>query len=199
MPQKSGGGALAMISKPALIMTESVKDHDALVSALQQALKPRDVIEDLFVADIAAIVSETLRYRRCKAALINTAFRDALRRLMFQFWKDANETASLQGCELLAFEWFTDPKAKQDVAEILGKFDLDETAIEAEAIRSLAPELEVLDRMLSSLEVRRERAIRGIAEYRKNFAERVREVSDRIIESGPILRLGKNIAGQRSA
>jgi hypothetical protein len=199
MPQKSGGGALAMISKPALIMTESVKDHDALVSALQQALKPRDVIEDLFVADIAAIVSETLRYRRCKAALINTAFRDALRRLMIQFWKDANETASFQGCELLAFDWFTDPKAKRYVAEILGRFDLDETAIEAEAIRSLAPELEVLDRMLSSLEVRRERAIRGIAEYRKNFAERVREVSDRIIESGPILRLGKNIAGQRSA
>jgi hypothetical protein len=198
MSQISAGGALTLISKPALIITESTEDHDRLVVALEQAISPCGIVEQLYVADVAAIVWETLRYRRCKAALINTAFRDALRTLMIQFWKDPNEAASFQGCELLAFEWFTDPKAKKDVAEILGTFDLDETAIEAEAIRSLAPELEVLDRMLRSLEVRRGRAIRGIAEYRKNFAERVRDVSDRIIESGPILQL-QNTTGQGSA
>ena len=30
---------------------------------------------------------------------------------------------------MLAFEWFTDPKAKRQVAEILNRFHLDETAI----------------------------------------------------------------------
>ena len=66
---------------------------------------------------------------------------------------------------------------------------LDEFAIAAEAIKSLAPELEMLERMLMSLESRRNRAIRGIAEYRESFAEKVREVSDRVIEGDPVLRL----------
>ena len=42
-----------------------------------------------------------------------------------------------QESEALAFEWFTDPKARRQVAEILNRFHLDETAIEAEAIRSV--------------------------------------------------------------
>ncbi|MFL6827524.1 MAG: hypothetical protein ACJ8E2_13785, partial [Bradyrhizobium sp.] len=50
-------------------------------------------------------------------------------------------------------------------------------------------ELEVLDRNLMTLEVRRNRALRGIAEYRVSFAKRVREGSDRIIEAEPLLRL----------
>ncbi|HKH02313.1 MAG TPA: hypothetical protein VKB08_16540, partial [Bradyrhizobium sp.] len=80
----------------------------------------------------------------------------------------------------LAFAWFTDPNA-----EILGRFHLDETAIEAEAVKSLMPELEVLDRMLMTLEVRRNRALRGIADYRVSFAKRVQQGSDRIIEAEP--------------
>ena len=91
-----------------------------------------------------------------------------------------------------------DEEVKKSVAELLRQFHLDESAIEAEAIKKLAPELETLDRMLMSLEVRRDRALRSIAEYRGSFAERVREASDRIIESEPILQLEK-IAGQRSA
>ena len=75
------------------------------------------------------------------------------------------------------------------MAEILGRFHLDETAIEAEAIKSLAPELEVLDRMLLTLEVRRNRALRGVAEYRESFAKRVREKSNEIIEAESFHRL----------
>jgi hypothetical protein len=58
-------------------------------------------------------------------------------------------------------------KHEQKIAsEILRRFQSDETAIEAEAIKSMMPELEVLDRVLMTLEARRNRAVRGIAEYR---------------------------------
>ncbi len=197
MSQTSAGRALELISRPALTLTESADDYNSLVKSLQQAISPGGFIEHLYVADIAAIVAETVRYRRCKAAMINTAFRGALEKLLIQFWKKPDEMAPYEESEVLAFEWFTDPKAKQDVAEILGKFNLDESTIEAEAIRSLAPELEVLDRMLRSWEGRRDRAIRGIADYRKGFAERVQEVSDRIL-TGPLLQLG-NTTGQKPA
>ena len=99
---------------------------------------------------------------------------------------------------MLAFEWFTDPKAKRQVAEILNRFHLDETAIEAEAIRTVAADLELLDRMLMSLEVRRNRALRSILDYRASFAEKVQEVSDRIINAEPVLRI-RPPAGEASA
>ena len=87
---------------------------------------------------------------------------------------------------------------KKEVAEILRRFHLDESAIEAQAIRSLASELEILDKRLMSLEARRNRAIRNIAEYRESFARKVREGSGRIIEGDSVIRL-ENPSGQKSA
>jgi hypothetical protein len=47
------------------------------------------------------------------------------------------------------------------VSELLRKFGLDESSIEAQAFRSRADELESLDRMLALAEGRREGAARG--------------------------------------
>src|SRR4051794_8958377 len=183
------GGALALISRPALLLTESADEFVRLQTMLAQEIDPRGIIEELHVAETTKLVWETLRLHRCKAAMINTAFREALKNLLMQLWEEPGEPTPHQESDELSFAWFTDPKAKEDVAEILARFQLDETAIEAEAIKSLMPELEVLDRMLMTLEVRRNRALRGVAEYRESFAQRVREGSDRIIEAAPLLRL----------
>ena len=183
------GGALALISIPALLLSESADKFNSLAAALAEEIKPRGIIEQMHLAEATKLVWETLRLHRCKAAMINTAFRPAVENLLKQLWKEPGEPTPYAESQELAFAWSTDPKAKQQVAEILGRFHLDETAIEAEAIKSLMPELEVLDRMLMTLEVRRNRALRGIAEYRLSFAKRVQEGSDRIIEAEPFLRL----------
>jgi len=183
------GGALALISRPALLLTESADEFVRLQTMLAQEIDPHGIIEEMHVAETAKLVWEMLRIHRCKAAMINTAFREALKNLLMQLWKEPGEPTPHQESDELAFAWFTDPKAKEKVAEILGRFHLDETAIEAEAVKSLMPELEVLDRMLMTLEVRRNRAIRGVAEYRESFAKRVQEGSNRIIEAESFLRL----------
>ena len=195
MSQSSAGRALELISRPGLTITESAGDYDSLVKSLQQEISPRGFIEHMYVADMSAIVWESLRLRRCAAAIINMAFRAALKNLLVQFWKNPDEPAPYQESEVLAFEWFTDPNAKQRVAEILNKFHLDETAIEAEAIRSVAADLELLDRMLMSLEARRNRALRGIADYRASFAEKVQQASDQIINAEPVLRIRQPAGG----
>jgi hypothetical protein len=81
---------------------------------------------------------------------------------------------------------------------LLAEYHLDESAIEAEAIRSLASELEVVDRMLTSLEARRNRAFRCIADYQDRFARQVREVSGRAIEGKTVVQL-ENRAAKRTA
>jgi hypothetical protein len=91
--------------------------------------------------------------------------------------------------QTLAQAWFTDQEAKKEVSEILSRFDLDESAIEAEAVRRSSSDLEVLDRMLTSLESRRNKALGCVAEYRASLAQQLRDSADRIIDAKGVLRL----------
>src|SRR4029077_21021271 len=97
----------------------------------------------------------------------------------------------------LAHAWFTDQEAKKQVSETLSRFDLDESAIEAEAIRKSSSDLELLDRMLTSLETRRNKALCCVAEYRASLAHQLRENADRIIDGKGVLRL-EDAASTRS-
>ena len=101
------------------------------------------------------------------------------------------------GARRLAHAWFTDKAAKKQVLEILGRFELDESAIEAEAIRKSSADLELLDRMLTSLGSRRNKALACVAEYRASLAHQLRESADRLIDGNGVLRL-EDAASTRS-
>ena len=182
---------LALLPKLPLLITESADEFDALRDAFEQEIKPRGIIEQMYVHDICAIVWEILRLRRCKAVIINSAFRSALQSLLKQVLRQPGQYEyQVEGeAEALAHSWFTDQEAKKQVSEILSRFELDETAIEAEAIRSSSSELELLDRMLTSLESRRNKALCCVAEYRASLAHQLRESADRIIDGKGVLRI----------
>jgi len=190
---------LTLLPKLPLLITESADEFDALRDAFEQEIKPRGIIEQMYVHDMSAIVWEILRLRRCKVVVINSAFRSALQDLLMQLlkqpgqydWHVQNEA------QALAQGWFTDKEAKKQVSEILSRFDLDESAIEAEAIRRSSADLELLDRMLTSLESRRNKALGCVAEYRASLAYQLRESADRVIDAKGVLRL-EDAASERS-
>ena len=164
-----------------------------------EEIKPRGIIERLYVADIAALVWEILRLRRCKVAIVNTAFKNALSEIVYRLAGEPEmDTPEREWYEAIILDWFSKPEARKEVLELLAEFRLDEFAIEAEAIRSVFSELEVLDKMLTLLESRRNKALRSIADYRNDFAKQVREVSNRVIEADPVIQL-ENQAARRSA
>jgi hypothetical protein len=182
---------LALLPKLPLLITESAEEFDALRDAFEQEIKPRGIIEQMYVHDISSIVWEILRLRRCKLVIINSAFRNALQDLLKQLLRQPGqyEYDVEDEAEALAHAWFTDQEAKKQVSEILSGFELDESAIEAEAIRRSSSDLELLDKMLTSLESRRDKALRCVAEYRASLAHRRRESADRIIDGKGVLRL----------
>jgi hypothetical protein len=182
---------LALLPKLPLLITESAEEFDALRDAFEREIKPRGIIEQMYVHDICSIVWEILRLRRCKVLIINVAFRSALQHLLVQLLKGPDEYGYEveNQAQALAHAWFTDQEAKKQVSETLSRFDLDESAIEAEAIRKSFSELELLDRMLSSLESRRNKALGCVAEYRASLAHQLRESADRIIDGKDVLRL----------
>ena len=192
---------MALLSKPPLLITESADEFDALHKALQQEIKPRGVIEQMYVADISYIQWEILRLRRCKVVIVNVALQFALEKLLLQLLNDDNydyANFAERKADAIAQAWFTDQKVRKTVSELLRQFQLDESAIEAQAIRTSAADLEQVDRMLTSLESRREKALRCIGEYRDSFARQLRESADRIIDGRDILQLD-HASGKRSS
>jgi hypothetical protein len=190
---------LAVLPKLPLLITESAEEFDALRDAFEREIKPRGMIEQMYMHDICSIVWEILRLRRCKVVVINSAFRSALQDLLTQLLKEPGQYDwHVQNeAQALAQGWFTDKEAKKQVSEILSRFDLDESAIEAEAIRRSSADLELLDRMLTSLESRRNKALGCVAEYRASLAHQLRETADRIIDGKGTLRL-EDTASERS-
>jgi hypothetical protein len=190
---------LVLLPKLPLLITESADEFDALRDAFEQEIKPRGIIEQMYVHDICAIVWEILRLRRCKVVIINSALRSALQSLLKQLLRQPgqHEYEVDDEAQTLAQSWFTDQEAKKQVSEILSRFDLDESAIEAEAIRRSSSDLELLERMLTSLESRRNKALGCVAEYRASLGQQLRESADRIIDGKGVLRL-EDAASKRS-
>ena len=190
---------LTLLPKSPLLITVTADEFEALRDAFEREMKPRGIIEQMYVHDISSIVWEILRLRRCKVVIINSAFRSALEDLLKQLLRQPGQSEYdvRDEAQDLAHAWFTDKGAKKLVSEILSQFNLDESAIEAEAIRKSFADLELLDRMLSSLESRRDKALGCVAEYRASLAHQLRESADRIIDGKGVLRL-EDAAGERS-
>src|SRR5215475_3901729 len=120
---------LAFLPKLPLLITESADEFDALRDAFEREIKPRGIIEQIYVHDISSIVWEILRLRRCKVVIINSAFRSALQSLLKQLLRQPgqSEYEVKDEAEALAQAWFTDEEAKKQVSETLSRFDLDES------------------------------------------------------------------------
>jgi hypothetical protein len=180
----------ALIPTAPLLVTESKDEFNGIRDTLADQIKPRGIIEQMYVDDIAYLVWEILRLRRCKAAIINLAFHGALKKVVAQVSSEPGKWGREvdDRAEELAHSWFSDPDVKKQIAGLLRKFDLDETAIEAEAFRKSADDLELIDRLMASAEARRDKALVCVAQYRGDFGALLRESSDRLV-AGNVLKL----------
>src|SRR5258706_13021115 len=102
---------LALLPKSPLLITESADEFDALRDAFEREIKPRGIIERMYVHDICSIVWEILRLRRCKAVIINSAFLPALEDLLVQLRPPRQQDfQAREGARQLAHAWLTGKK-----------------------------------------------------------------------------------------
>ena len=190
----------ALLPDAPLLMTESADAFDCIRDAFNEEIKPQGIIEQIYAADIAYLTWEIIRLRRCKAVIINAAFRVALVDLLKQLLREPGQQSYKVENEAddLAYGWFADKDVKKQISELLSQFQLDESSIEARAIMQSSEEVEQLDRLLASLESRRSKALRSITEYRGGLARQLRETSDQIIE-GKVLKLEHSSSKKPSA
>jgi hypothetical protein len=61
---------LALFGPPLLIAGEDAAAYDQLLARICSAVKPVDIIEEIFIGDLASLEWEVLRWRRLKSSLI---------------------------------------------------------------------------------------------------------------------------------
>jgi hypothetical protein len=181
-------------SSPVLI-TESAEQFADLHGQLEQEIEPRGIVERMFVSDIATLTWEILRLQRCKTAIINMEFIEALKILLLRLMSEHDRIPAHKQIHNLATRWFTHKGARDEILELLKQFGLDEAAIEAEAIRKSSADLETIDRMLSTAEARRNRILRYVPEYREHLAKRLKQRSDLLIEQNDLAQLEHRFQG----
>jgi hypothetical protein len=72
-----------LIPHPPMLSGESEEEFLRLYSALEDAIEPRDILEEMLVAELAAANWEILRLRRFKALVIENQRRSALSSLLW--------------------------------------------------------------------------------------------------------------------
>jgi hypothetical protein len=179
-----------------LLIAESADEFASLRKQLENEIHPEGPIEQIYLDEFAIIIWEVWRLRRYKTVIINNARLEALQKILEQLLcrPDYDPDSDFiyvhsRAAEDLARSWFDNKKAQTRVAKLLRKFQMDEGAIEAEAFRLCAEDLERLDRMLALAEVRREKALRCIADYRQILSKQLQQAANRILDHDEVPRL----------
>jgi hypothetical protein len=107
--------AMALLPNTPLLITESADEFDRIYAALSHEIRPNGIIEQMYVADIAQLVWEIRRFRRCKNSIINLTFRAALEELAAQLLRDPGQSKFhvKDEAEKLAEAWFSQDSAKR--------------------------------------------------------------------------------------
>ena len=171
-----------------VLITESAVEFGEFKKALMAEINPQGAIARTYAEDFVDISWEIRRYRRTKNTLINSQYRSALVNLYNQLTRPPSNAcpgaddvveAEDDGNKRYMFDrlvkrlmdlgetdfteqWFTNPAVRAEYLELLTRYRLDEGYIEAEAIRLLSRDLDDIDRMLVSRELRRDRILRSL-------------------------------------
>jgi hypothetical protein len=187
MSQSLDQDVAVLRSMAPLLSAESADEFASLRKQLENEVVVRGPIEQIYLDDFATLIWEIWRVRRFKAAIINNSRLAALQKILEQLIERAEAFSDLEHtAKDLARAWFHSKTARTKVAKLLRRFQMDEDAIEAEAFRRRSEDVERLDRMLTALELRRDRALRGIADYRQAFSKRLEQAANRILEDDEV-------------
>src|SRR5262249_14022950 len=87
MGNDENSGRSAVLPLPPLLITESDEEFNRIRKAPHEEIKPVGIIEQMYVDEIADLVWQILRLKRCKAGVINLAFHQSSAKILGSSWK----------------------------------------------------------------------------------------------------------------
>ena len=165
-----------------LIAGEDAAAYDALLARATREVAPADILEQMWVRDVVDLFWDALRLRRLKAKLIAGATQAALARLLAPHLNpdpdQADDFTIMPGRKRavrLAQKWTArDPGAVHLVEGMLASGELAMDDVMAECLSLRLDDVERVDRMAMSAEIRRNAALRELDRHRAAAAHAVR-------------------------
>lgn len=163
------------LGPPSLIPGEDRAGYEALLGQVAAAIKPIDIIEEMWVRDVVDLAWDAFRLRRLKANLMTAAAHEGLRTVL-----SARSNVG-DGIPQLVDRWvLRKAEAVAEVQQRLASADLGMDAVMACTLSKRIKEIERIDRMTTGVEVRRSAALREIERHRESFAQRLRRTIDQV-------------------
>lgn len=156
-------------------------------------VKPADIFEKIWVADVVYLSWEVMRYRKLKTSLIEATQQQALDKVLRPLIygnldrqpPDGDSLRGLTMSELLAQNYvLKDEAAVKQVDHLLKTAGLTSDAITAEAFAMRGADLERIEHVIATAERRRNATIQHIESRREYFAERLRHAATQIEATG---------------
>jgi len=174
---------LGLFGSPPLLDGEDTKTYQQLLTEISAAVTPTDILEKIWVQDVADLTIEVFRLRRLESNLIAV-----------NAYKGLSDTlAPLVGrsqAETLAEDWAArKPEVVKEVNKILAAAGLSTDSFLAQTFSHKLADVERISHMTALAETRRNATLREIDRHRQTFSQKlqrtVRQLEDdhRLIES----------------
>jgi hypothetical protein len=182
-----------LFGPPPVLSSEDSNAYDAVMVRFVESIKPKDFIEQMFIKDLTDSTWEIRRYSRHKALLVEREF-DALAEEAEQDEEAQQDQQTEQKDQTEQHEQTrqadspTQYERWLELAEVV-EYDVDEIVappeelVQAEALESGIGYYERLDRLMGVAMARRKAVLEEINLYRVGLGERLRRVSDAIIDA----------------
>ena len=151
---------------------ENAAAYDELLAQVSSALKPSDIIEEIWVRDVVDLTWEIFRGRRVKNCLVAAAVPNALREILSPL---VDAQAYSEWMNALVKQWTAQkPSAIKRVSKYLASGKLTFDTVIARALRNQINSIERIDRSITIAEGRRNAVLREIDRRRATFAQTLR-------------------------
>jgi len=194
-PEKSAAapaGRLVPFGPPPLIEGEDAAAYDELLAGISAAVKPADILEDIWVRDIVDRVWEILRLRRLKANLITATAYNGLQTVL--------QPLVDYGVFQLAQNWARkQPDAIERVNRLLASANLTMDAVMVQALCNNIDPIERIERMIALAESRRDAILREIDRHRATLGHTLRRTVEQIQEGEYRVLNTKSVQGDDPA
>jgi hypothetical protein len=170
-----------------LLPGESAEQYDALQDSIVRQVKPNDVIEAMWVKDIADLVWEAKRLRRWRGQILVQGRLKAAAELIRPAFENENpehlDGITKSFVDILAAGWVSGKESlKQQAEKYLQEFSLTTEDVTAHAFLLNLAAIERIDRLVSLADQRRDVLLREIERKRATMAQRLRAAAADILD-----------------
>jgi hypothetical protein len=186
--------SLAIFGPPPLLEGEDPAAYDALLARVSEAVRPADMLEEIWVRDVVDLAWEAFRMRRLKTNLLTANVHKGLNEILetFRAWDEPEGR--------LAKNWAArEPDAIKQVTKLLAAAGLTMDAVRAQTLSLKIDDIERIDCMILNAGARRDAVLREVDRHRASLGQASRRASDGAEEAQLVVVETKQIADQSAA